>query len=146
MKDLSGVISTWDHMKTLTTTQSTSPSFLLQLQKSHRPDCQCSRSPREPSFPHTQFVSCLLVSRPLNSQRPMGSRITSSRIVTRSIKPSLTFARHLGAHRKPSSTPSPLYSASLLGGTSLVYLKFSTKDIRHSGVSSRHPALFERDY
>ena len=33
-----------------------------------------------------------------------------------------------------------------LGGTSLVYLKFSTKDIRHSGVSSRHPAPFERDY
>ena len=62
MRDLSGVISTWDHMKTLTTTQSTSPSFLLQLQKSHRPDCKClqvSSGTFIPTNPVCQLLTCL---------------------------------------------------------------------------------------
>ena len=132
--DLSGVITQSDRVtaqhndKTTmehTDNKSTSPSYLVHLDKSHLPDCMCLKSPRTfiPTKTdwftsvldltlRTRVFSCLLCLRtaPLRDSQGV-SRILSSRIVTRSIKPSLTFVRHLGAHRKPSSISLPLYSA-----------------------------------
>ena len=113
------------------------------VRKSHRPDCTCLRSPRGPSFPQTrtgsrqssiqhwssvfQLLTCLQTAQYTEAQGI--PQILSSRIVTRSIKLSLTFVWHVGAHRKPSSISLPLFSTSILCGISLVYLKFSTRDI-----------------
>ena len=129
---LSGVLSLSDRVKaqhhhktmwnTLTTTKSTSSSYPVHLVESHTLQIACVSGLLEgPSIPTNPdcFTSILdlavayFVSRPLKSQKSKGSRILSSRIVTRSIKPSLTFARRLGAHRKPSSISLPLYSVSI---------------------------------
>ena len=58
-----------------------------------------------------QLLTCLRTAKLTEAQGI--SRILSSRIVTRSIKLPLTFARHLGAHRKPSSISLPLHAANM---------------------------------
>ena len=132
--DLSGVISLSDRVtaqhnhkttwNTLTTTKSTSPSYLVHLEKSKLPDCMCLVSDL---FPQTRTCSVLdptlelgfqLLTRLQTAQLTEAQgipRILSSRIVTRSIKRSLTFVRHLGAHRKPSAISLPAFERNLFG-------------------------------
>ena len=170
---LSGVLPLSDRVKaqhhhktmwnTLTTTKSTSSSYPVHLVESHLPDCMCLWSPRRTFDSHKpglfhfnpRSCSCLLCLQTAQLPEAKGiSRILSSRIVTRSIKSSLTFARRLGAHRKPSSISLPLYSASIrvesLGFTpsfqretsSSRCIHLTSSTLRKKILSTREPSFF----
>ena len=97
-----------------------------------------------------QLLTCLQTARLPEAQGI--SAILSSRIVTRSMKPSLTVARHRGAHRKPSSISLPLYSASIRVESlwftpSFILLQMYPPDIQHTSTdnSEQKGALVFKD-
>ena len=118
---------------TLTTTTSTSPSFLVQVRKSHRPDCICLRSPPKTFIPTDPdwFTSRSNIGARFSVAHSSPDRSTRGSFRQGSSHVPSSLSWHRAAPRSSQKAFFHHFATWFcphLNGISLVYLKFSARD------------------